>query len=91
MPIHHRHGGHRIRKEARKQPIQLLREERRDRQRVFEVQAVGIELGQGGGGEDYAGGVLRGVFEDVEGGEERGAHGGGEAVVWGRGDGEEVG
>lgn len=54
-----------------------------------EVEAIGVELLYGRGGDEDAWGVAA-ELDDVEGGEEGAAEGRGEAVVRGRGEGEEV-
>lgn len=56
---------------------------------MLQVQAVGVELGDGRGGDDAAGGQAR-VLDEVEGAQEGLAEGGGLAVVGRRGDGEQV-
>lgn len=56
---------------------------------MVEVEAVGEELGEGGGGDDDAG-RQRGQLDEVEGGEEGLAERGGEAVVGRREDADEV-
>lgn len=75
---------HREGQEAQEELVEGGGEEGRVGHGVFEVEAVGVELWDGGGGEDDAGGVGA-EFEDVEGGEEGGVEGGGEAVVGGGG------
>jgi hypothetical protein len=57
--------GHRVRQQAVPQAIESFCEEFRGGVCVFEVQAVGVELGEGAGGDDYAWGVLG--LDDVEG------------------------
>lgn len=56
---------------------------------MLEIQAVGVEFRDAACGDDHAGGVVA-EFEDVEGLEERAAEGGGEAVVRGGNECEEV-
>lgn len=56
---------------------------------MLQVQAIAVELGDAAGGDEHAGRVAA-EFEEVEGCEERFADGRGEAVVWGRDEGEEV-
>lgn len=56
---------------------------------MLQVQAVGVELGNGRGGDDAAGGQAR-VLDEVEGVQEGAAEGARLAVVGRRGDGEQV-
>lgn len=84
MSIQHRDGRHREGQEAQKELVEGRGEEGRVGHGVLEVEAVGVELWDGAGGEDDARGVGA-EFEDVEGGEEGGVEGGGEAVVGGGG------
>lgn len=56
---------------------------------MLQVQAVAVELGDAAGGDEHAGRVAA-ELEQVEGGEEGFAHGGGEAVVWGGDEGEKI-
>lgn len=56
---------------------------------MLQVEAVAVELGDGAGGDEDAGRVATGL-EEVEGGEEGLADGGGEAVVRRGVEGEEV-
>lgn len=84
MAIQHRDRRHRERQEAQEELVERGGQEGRVGQGVFQVEAVGVELWDGGGGEDDAAGVGA-EFEDVEGGEEGGVEGCGEAVVGGGG------
>lgn len=90
MTIHPRHGRHGIGEIATVEcPEAGDPEFIADADGVGEVEAVGEEFGEGGGGDDDAGGEA-GKFDEVEGGKEGLAAGGGEAVIWGGGEGDEV-
>jgi hypothetical protein len=65
VPVEKSDRGHRVSQQAVPQAIESLCEEARGGIGVFEVQAVGVELGEGAGGDDYAWGVLG--LDDVEG------------------------
>lgn len=56
---------------------------------VLEVQAIAVELGDAAGGDDDAG-LVGAKLEDVEGVDEGPAERGGQPVVGGRGEGEQV-
>jgi hypothetical protein len=56
---------------------------------VLQVQSIAVELGDAAGGDEHAGRVAA-EFEEIEGGEDGLAYGGGETVVGGRDEGEEV-
>lgn len=86
MAVEHGNRRHGKGEEAQEELVEGGGEEGRVGHGVLEVEAVGVEFGDGRGGEDDAAGV-RAEFEDVEGGEEGGVEGGGEAVVGGGGEG----
>lgn len=91
VAIDPRDGGHGIAQQAPVQRPQGVDPEPLvpDARGVREVQAVGVEFGNGRGGDDAAGGEAR-ELDEVEGDEEGAAAGGGEAVVWRREDADEV-
>jgi hypothetical protein len=65
MPVEKSDRRHRVSQQAVPQAIERLCEEARGRIGMFEIEAVGVELGEGAGGDDYAWGVLG--LDDVEG------------------------
>lgn len=88
MAIHPRHRGHGEGQEAPPHRVQ----QRPEAVRLYgvgEVETVGVELRDGAGGDDHAGGVTA-ELEDVKRGEQRGEEGRREAVVWGAEEAEDV-
>lgn len=68
VPVEESDRRHRVRQDAPPQRVQTLREEPGRERCMLEIQAIGVEFGDAGGGDDYAGGVAG--FEDVEGEED---------------------
>lgn len=65
MPVEQGNCRHRVRQQAVPEAIESLCEEARGRSRVLEIQAVGVEFGEGAGRDYYSRWVL--CLQDVEG------------------------
>lgn len=88
MSVHHRDCGHRVRQQPLENRVERVAPKVGRGHGMVEVEAVAVEFGNCGGGEDDAGGVAE--FEDVECLQECLTETGGQAVVGWAGEGEDV-
>lgn len=65
MPVHQRDRRHRICEQTVPELVQYIRHVRASEDGVAEIQAIGVELGNGGCSNHYAGRVA--VFDNVQG------------------------
>ena len=88
MAVDQCHRGHRICDKASPEGRERAGEEAGVFNGILEVEAIGVEFGNGGGGDDHAAGEA--VLDDVEGEEEGAVEGGSKTIIGGRCEGEEI-